>query len=70
MITDELRALIRSMFETMYDAEGIGLAGPQVGVSRRVIVVDVREEDAQPFALVNPRVVEPAARATGRRRGA
>jgi peptide deformylase len=59
-IDDELRALIRSMFETMYAAEGIGLAGPQVGVSRRVIVVDVGEESQGrgPFALVNPRVVE------------
>lgn len=57
-VDDELRSLIRDMFETMYDAEGIGLAGPQVGVSRRVIVVDVQEEGAAPFALVNPRVVE------------
>jgi peptide deformylase len=57
-IGDDLRTLIQDMFETMYDAEGIGLAGPQVGVSRRVIVVDVREEGLEPFALVNPRVVE------------
>ena len=57
-VDDELRRVIRDMFETMYDAEGIGLAGPQVGLSRRVIVVDVREEGAHPFALVNPRVVE------------
>jgi peptide deformylase len=55
---DELRTLVRSMFETMYAAEGIGLAGPQVGVSRRVIVVDVHEDEHPPFALVNPRVVE------------
>lgn len=57
-IGDDLRMLIEDMFETMYDAEGIGLAGPQVGVSKRVIVVDVRGEGCQPFALVNPRVVE------------
>lgn len=57
-VDDELRALIRDMFETMYDAEGIGLAGPQIGVGRRVIVVDVREEDHQPFALINPRLLE------------
>lgn len=55
---DDLRALVRSMYDTMYAAEGIGLAGPQVGVSRRVIVVDVHEEEHPPFALVNPRVVE------------
>ena len=56
---EELRALVRDMFETMYLAEGIGLAAPQVGVSRRVLVVDLRRED-QPdrrVALVNPRVV-------------
>lgn len=57
-IDADLRTLIADMFETMYDAEGIGLAGPQVGVSRRVIVVDVRDEGCEPFALVNPRVVE------------
>lgn len=62
VVDDELRALIGDMFETMYDAEGIGLAGPQVGISRRVIVVDVNEGEAKPFALVNPRVVESGSR--------
>jgi peptide deformylase len=57
-IDDELRLLIDDMLETMYDAEGIGLAAPQVGVSKRVMVVDVREKDSSPFALVNPRLVE------------
>jgi peptide deformylase len=57
-VDDDLRKLIRDMFETMYDAEGIGLAGPQVGVDRRVVVVDVREEGTTPLALVNPRIVE------------
>jgi peptide deformylase len=54
----ELSKLIDDMFETMYDAHGIGLAGPQVGISRRVIVVDVNEEGSHPFALLNPRIVE------------
>ncbi|HUF76611.1 MAG TPA: peptide deformylase [Longimicrobiales bacterium] len=56
---DELRALVRDMFETMYHAEGIGLAAPQIGVSSRVVVVDLRreKEDDQPMALVNPRLV-------------
>lgn len=57
-VDDALRRLVRDMFDTMYDAEGVGLAGPQVGVSRRVIVVDVKEEGTRPFALVNPRIVE------------
>ena len=48
------------MFETMYDAEGVGLAAPQVGVSKRVLVVDVstEEEGRQAYALINPVVVE------------
>jgi peptide deformylase len=54
----ELARLIQDMFETMYDAHGIGLAAPQVGISRRVIVVDVNEEGSTPFAMLNPRVVE------------
>ncbi len=57
-VDDELRRLIDDMFETMYEAEGVGLAGPQVGVSRRVIVVDVHDDEVEPFALLNPRVVE------------
>ena len=57
-VDDEVRRVVRDMFETMYDAEGVGLAGPQVGLSRRVIVVDVREEGTHPFALVNPRILE------------
>ncbi len=46
-IDDDVRALIRDMFETMYDAKGIGLAAPQVGVSRRVVVLDVEEESGR-----------------------
>ncbi len=57
-VTDDLRALIRDMFETMYDAEGVGLAGPQVGVTQRVLVADINEEGVDPFALINPRIVE------------
>jgi peptide deformylase len=58
-VTDAVRELVRDMFETMADAQGIGLAAPQVGVSRRVIVVDVSpvEKDRPPFALVNPEIV-------------
>ena len=58
---DGVRALVRDMFETMYLSEGIGLAAPQVGVSERVIIVDLGEADedgAGAVALVNPKVVE------------
>jgi peptide deformylase len=57
-IDDDLRRLAQDMFETMYDADGVGLAAPQVGITKRLIVVDPREEDVKPRALVNPRVIE------------
>ena len=55
----DLKMLVRDLFETMYHAEGIGLAAPQIGISRRVIVIDLRSEE-QPearLALINPSVV-------------
>ena len=58
---DDLRSLVEDMWETMYHAEGIGLAAPQIGVSLRLCVVDVRVEDdpeAGHLALVNPVVSE------------
>jgi peptide deformylase len=57
-IDDDLRALVADMFETMYAAEGIGLAGPQVGVARRVLVVDIHDDAHPRFALINPTIVE------------
>ena len=53
-VTDELRALIDDMFETMYAARGIGLAAPQVGRTERITVVDV---DGSPLVLVNAEIV-------------
>ena len=58
---DELGALVGDLLETMYYAEGIGLAAPQIGVSRRVCVLDLRDEDnpeAGRWVFVNPVVVE------------
>lgn len=54
----ELEELVRDMFETMYHAEGIGLAAPQIGLSQRIIVVDLRREERpdQRIAIVNPRI--------------
>ncbi len=57
-VDDDLRRLVEDMFETMYAAEGIGLAAPQVGVRRRILVVDLNDEDTPRYALVNPRIVE------------
>ena len=59
-VTDDVRRLVRDMIDTMYDAEGIGLAAPQVGISKRILVVDVADEDEnrQVHALINPVIVE------------
>jgi len=57
-VDDGVRQLVRDMFDTMYAANGQGLAAPQVGVSRRIVVLDVPQSDAPAYALVNPRVVE------------
>ena len=59
-LNDDLRRLADDMLETMYDAPGIGLAAPQIGVSQRLIVLDcVKEEGAapRPLAMFNPEVV-------------
>jgi peptide deformylase len=61
---DELRRLVADMLETMYFAEGIGLAAPQIGVSQRVCVIDLRDEDdpeAGRWVFVNPVIVESSA---------
>jgi peptide deformylase len=52
-VTKRIRRLIKDMLETMYSADGVGLAAPQVGVSERVIVVDIGEG---PVALINPEI--------------
>ena len=58
-VDDELRALMDDMLETMYDAPGIGLAAIQVGVPKRVIVMDIspREGDREPRYFVNPEIL-------------
>ena len=62
-ITDRTRQLIDDMFETMYDAEGVGLAAPQVGILKRIVVVDVTGED--PILLINPVILETSGEQTG-----
>jgi len=58
-VDDRIRALMDNMLETMYDAPGIGLAAPQVGVSERVVVIDIgrSEENRQPLCLANPEII-------------
>ncbi len=57
-ISEETKQLIRDMFETMYAEEGVGLAAPQVGISERIIVIDPHNDEIQPFALINPEIME------------
>jgi peptide deformylase len=67
-VDDDLRALIADMFETMYAAPGIGLAAIQVGVPKRVLVIDLQEEEGEdgqpvkkPLVFINPELRDPAA---------
>jgi len=65
-VDDEVRALVADMFETMYDAPGIGLAAIQVGVPKRILVIDLQEpeeeEDGEPVkdprVFINPEILE------------
>ncbi len=57
-MTDKTRALIEDMLETMYHADGVGLAAPQVGILKRIAVVDVTEDRSQPIVMINPEIVK------------
>jgi peptide deformylase len=66
-VDDELRALIADMFETMYEAPGIGLAAVQVGVPKRLLVIDLQEEEDEegkpvrnPRVFINPELYDPS----------
>ncbi len=62
-MTPRTAELIEDMLETMYEANGVGLAAPQVGILKRIVVVDVTGED--PIVLINPRIVETSGEQTG-----
>jgi peptide deformylase len=55
-VDDRLRALIDDMLETMYDANGIGLAATQIDVHQRLVVIDTSEERDKPLVLINPEI--------------
>ncbi|MCL2178790.1 MAG: peptide deformylase [Proteobacteria bacterium] len=59
-VDEGIRSLVADMFETMYAAEGVGLAAPQLGIHRRVVVLDVtsRLPDSKPLALINPEILQ------------
>ena len=55
-VDERIQTLVKNMFETMYDAQGIGLAATQVDAHERVIVIDVSEERNEPLVLINPEI--------------
>ena len=61
-VTDRDRELIQDMLDTMYDANGVGLAAPQVGVLKRIVVIDIGEG---PIVMVNPEILETSGEQTG-----
>lgn len=62
-MTPRTRQLIEDMLDTMYEANGVGLAAPQVGILKRIVVIDTTGED--PYVLINPRIVESSGEQTG-----
>lgn len=61
-ITPKIETLIEDMFETMYDANGVGLAAPQVGILKRVVVIDIGDG---PICMINPEIIEEDGEQTG-----
>lgn len=61
-MTPRIRELIDDMFDTMYDAYGVGLAAPQVGILKRIVVIDT---DDNPIVLINPVILETSGEQTG-----
>ena len=57
-VDEKLLILIEDMLDTMYDASGVGLAAPQVGILKRLVVIDVSEEGNEPIILINPEIIE------------
>lgn len=53
-----LEKLIQDMYETMYDANGVGLAAPQVAISKQIAVIDISDERNKPFCIINPVIIE------------
>lgn len=61
-INPKIRTLIDDMLDTMYDAYGVGLAAPQVGILKRIVVIDVGD---RPWVLINPEITETSGEQTG-----
>ncbi len=64
-VTPRIRELIDDMLDTMYDANGVGLAAPQVGILKRIVVIDVSAEADSPIIMINPEILETDGEQTG-----
>lgn len=65
VMTPRLKQLVKDMFETMYQDGGVGLAAPQVGMLKRIVVIDTSEDQSDPHVLVNPEIIEQDGSQTG-----
>ena len=63
-VTDRIKMTMEDMLETMYDAYGVGLAAPQVGMLKRIVVIDIGDENG-PYVLINPVIKETSGEQTG-----
>lgn len=63
-MTLRTRILINDMLDTMYEAEGVGLAAPQVGILKKIVVIDIGDG---PIVLINPEILEVSGEQTGKR---
>ena len=64
-VTPRTMMLIEDMLDTMYDSNGVGLAAPQVGVLKRIVVIDVSENGDDPILMINPKILETSGEQTG-----
>jgi len=64
-MNEKTQVLIEDMFDTMYESQGVGLAAPQVGIMRRIVVIDVSPEGDNPVVLINPEIIETSGSQTG-----
>lgn len=64
-VTGRISTLIDDMLDTMYDADGVGLAAPQVGILKRIVVIDITQEGNEPIIMINPVILETSGEQTG-----
>ena len=64
-MTPRIKTLIEDMLDTMYDAQGVGLAAPQGGILKQIVVIDISPEGDSPVVLINPEILELSGEQTG-----